>query len=168
MSESKSNPYQPPSTVDDSRYSSGVWKAIGRVCVLIYGVLFGLFCIAGTIDDIWSREPIIETVFWIAMSVLTTYGVFALAIRRWRMPKLDTFWRYFAVALPFLTYLGAAWEIYHQPALPPIEFFAVLVMFVIVTTPGLVFNWMVRHRMNVPNHGMRSPGTPLTDPASEG
>lgn len=147
MPESKTNPYQSPSTVEPPRRSSS-WKTIGRVCVFLYGVLFGLFCIAGTIEDVSSREPIVEIVFWMAMSVLTTYGVFALAIRQLRIPQLGTFWLYFSFALPFLTYLGAAWEIYHQPAMNKVEFLAVLLMFAVVTTPALVFNWMVRRRMN--------------------
>ena len=86
---------------------------------------------------------------------LTTYGILALAIRRLRIPQLGTFWQYFAVALPFLTYLAAAWQIYHDPPWSAIELYVVLVMFAVVTTPALVFNWMVRHRLNDPNHRLR-------------
>ena len=154
-SELQSNPYQPPSSVEDSKSRSGIWNVIGRVCVLIYGVLFALDCTAGTADDILNREPIIETVFRIAMSVLTTYGILALAIRQLRIPQLGAIWQYFAVALPFLTYLAFAWKIYRDPALSLMELFIVLVMFAILTAPALVFNWMVRHRLNDPNHSLR-------------
>lgn len=155
MSQLQSNPYKPPTNVDTEVQRSSVLKLIGQVCVCVYGFLFTLFCIAGTIDDIASREPILETAFWLAMSVLTCYGVFAFAFRRLRIPRLSPFWKSFGVALPFLTYLGAGWEIYTQPAMSPQEFIAVLTMFVVVTTPGLVFNWMLRHRMDRTEHDLR-------------
>ncbi|KAA5538509.1 hypothetical protein FYK55_27605 [Roseiconus nitratireducens] len=155
LPELQTNPYQPPSSVEDSQVRPGVWNAIGRVCVLIYGVLFASDCIAGTIDGVVSREPMIKTVYWIVMSVLTTYGILALAIRRIRIPQLFTFWKYFAVALPFLTCLAAAWKIYQDPPLSGTELFTVCVIFAVMTTPAFVFNWMVRHRLKEPNHRLR-------------
>lgn len=155
QSELQSNPYQPPSSVEASQYRSGIWNAFGRFCVLIYGVFFASLCIGETTDKILNRVPIFETVFWIAMSVLTTYGILALAIRRLRIPQLGTFWQYFAVALPFLTGLAVALKLYHDPPWSLIELFVVLVMFAVVLTPALVFNWMVRHRLNDPNHKLR-------------
>lgn len=144
----ETNPYEPPATFGGKADGPSVLRVAGQICVLIYGVLFTLLCVAGTILDIWSGTSFLETLFWLLMSVLMCYGVFALAIRQIRTPRLGPFWRYFACVLPILTYLGAAWEIHREPPMPPVEFVAALILFVVVTTPGLVFNWMLRHRLD--------------------
>ena len=141
------SPYLPPSEIDDARRGESTGKFIARICILMYGVIFTLFCVWGTVGDILTPEPILETVFWLVLSVLTCYGIFAVAIRRMRMLSLGTFWRYFGAALPIVTLIDAGWSMYHEPPLPLVEFVAMLTLSALFLAPALMCNWMLRSRL---------------------
>ena len=142
------NPYQTPAAAEPPPLQSSLGKQIARALVFLYAVFFTLFCGLGTIDDIVSGAPALETLFWFVMSVLTCYGIFALAVRQLRFPALARFWRAWAYLLPVLSYLGVAWDLSQETGFTIDELVMITVLFAIVTTPALVANWMVASRMH--------------------
>ena len=121
---------------------------IGRLAAVVYGLFFTLFCIAGTISDIQDSDPILETVGWLILSVVTCFGIFAFAIPQLQFRFVALAWRYVAYALPILVYSATAWEIWNGEPMGPIEFVAVLMLFLVITTPALVLNYMLHRNLN--------------------
>ncbi|MGB7323334.1 MAG: hypothetical protein WBD31_00580 [Rubripirellula sp.] len=116
---------------------------------MLYGLLFTSFRVWGTIGDFRENEPIVETAFWLILSVVMCYGIFALAIPQLRSKLVARTWRYVAYALPVLVYSATAWEIWNDDPMGPVEFVAVLTLFLIATTPAFVFNFMLYRKLNV-------------------
>ena len=90
------NPYSPP-TSHVATFTEPLWKSILRVAVFLYGCAFSALIVYGHVSDTydWSAFEIGLLVLAVCIDSMTCYGIFALAFRALRHPKLYPVWRVF-------------------------------------------------------------------------
>ena len=99
-------------------------------------------------DDLRTGEPIIEVVAWILFCVITCYGIFAFALPMLRFSFCKKTWRYVAIAIPVIIYSTAAWEIATDTdPMTPVDYVALGLLFIVFTTPAIVFNVLLYRRV---------------------
>lgn len=145
------NPYEsrPSLTIDHQRIDelSGGW----RFFVGIYGVFFTAFCAMGTFDDLRSTRPTSYLIFWLVMSLLTCYGIWALAIPKIRMRVLSAFWRILWIVLPILAYSVTYFQVEDgdiPDSFPGLLFS--IALFLAITLPAFVCNWLLSELLRSP------------------
>lgn len=146
------NPYEPPDLRTVEQGIRPVLRMAARVAIVVYGLAFSAFCVVSTIDDFVNRDPIAETLFWILISVTTCYGIFALAIPALRVTLVVRTWRYVAYVLPVLVYAATGWEIRAGERMGTIELVLGLALFLVITTPAFVFNFLLHWRLRAREH----------------
>lgn len=116
--------------------------------VVLYGALFSAFCVWGVVNDVQTGKPPTEIIAWSVFCLVTCYGVFAFALPMLRLQSCARIWRYVAIAIPLMIYSTTVWEIATDTEpMSPIEYAIVGVLFVVVTTPAVVFNILLYQRL---------------------
>lgn len=142
------NPYEPPSRSLANEIRHPVLRMTARTFVFLYAVLFMAFRLWSTTDAVQTGKPIAETILWVVFDALVCYGMFALALPAIRIRLFARSWRYIAIAIPVIVYSTAAWDIATDAIeLTAIEFAVIGTLFLLATTPAIVFNFILGQKL---------------------
>lgn len=111
-----------------------------RIVIAVYGFMFLIYSSVGTIADLAEGAPLARFLFWLTLSLLTSYGVFALAIPSIRISFLARPWLLLSFSMPFVVYIATYLE--DSGDLPPMSpvLFLQLSVFLFLTLPAFVLN----------------------------
>jgi len=144
----QTNPYAPPTIINEETPGWSVLRMVGQLAILAYGTAFTSLVVWATYAD-FREDTVLEMAFWFPVFLCFCFGVFAYAIPPWQTRLVAKVWRYAAFALPVILLLGAAWHLAHDEApLPPVDFAIALGVFLMLVLPRSVFNDLLHRKLN--------------------
>ena len=119
-----------------------------RILAGIYGLLFLAHCGMGSYVDLTSGGSSFRFWFWAILSLLTCYGIFALALPSIRISFLARPWLIFSIGLPFAAYTMTFIE--NPDDFYPISETVLLQIgaFLAITLPAIVCNFLLALRLS--------------------
>jgi len=135
------NPYESFTTLSAAAMLPQKEVPVGwRVLAGLYGLLFSVFTGMGSYIDWISGEPLLKFWFWVIITLLTCYGIFAFAIPAIRISWLAKPWLAFSIALPFVAYSVTYYQNPDDFSTFSISLLLQLVLFLAITLPAMVLN----------------------------